>query len=1059
MDLGEDTGTEATQGPEPGGEPTPGTTTAGTTSTSIPRTTEPTGAPSSIDLTETDFGQTIRGHQEGDRVFSRFVLRRLIGRGGMGVVWLADDESLQREVALKFLPEMVSHDPAAIDELKEETRRGLELSHPHIVKVLDFLQDIQHAAISMEFVDGESMAKLRTSQPNKVFETTGIRRWVGQLLDALNYAHTQIKLVHRDLKPANLIVNRKGALKVMDFGIARSIADSVYRATMVSPSVGTQAYMSPQQAMGRPASIADDIYAIGSTLYEMLTGKPPFYSGDIGTQLQHATAPSMTERRREFGVQGEAIPQAWEQAVAACLAKEPEQRPPSVAEVGRMLGISVAGAEMLGAFEAGMPTAPSGAVATAGTGGMGGYFDTGPGTGYSTGTPTGGVQLDTGPQPQTPTARTGPLQPIRETSREEAEGSARSAGRKKKSALVPVLILALLVLAALGGGVYFGYEHVRKDFTFLPAPPWASDDKDDGKDKDERDRQEPEIDKEDEVAVNEEDPQDTEEPEERTEEQPQDLAEARAKKADLQAKMTEMVKNPANLDEVEEMLEEYKLTYGEDDTTKKLDGNIRQIRAALRRSGQTADTTTTTTETSVTPDGQETEIVATDPDPDSTEQPDPDENQQPATDGDETEIVDRRPDDTDSTGQQTMTDPETVDSQTGETTTTTATDLTEAGDKRLVVGDESGFSSVQEAIDAAQPGETVEILSGRYEGSVNLKPGISLQGANAQTTFLVVDGQRGSLLTARDAGEVNLRNLTLEHSGDDIPSNGAPVIDLVDTQLTMENCVVRKGVGDGIIIASSKDVVIRKTEFSKHVNHGIVVESGSEVLLEDVTVSGCGVNGLNVRHGGTVAMVKGGSFTGCAGSGMRVELSARLACDGAIVRGNSIGIVIFGDGTQASIINSNLSQNDFETGDSATMGSGIWIEAGGEATIKGNTLNDNPVTGITIIDPGYVVKIENNTAQNNAFYGAYLAMEEETRHNASSISIVKNDFSRNGQLGIVVRGQGASPVVAQNKLEGYPAPNENQRFDQVFELGATPTTEIPSDNAEEEEEEEIGPEN
>jgi parallel beta-helix repeat protein len=291
-----------------------------------------------FNLSDFDFGNTLRGHQKGDRVFDRFVLQKLLGRGGMGVVWLALDERLGREVALKFAPEVVRFDDIAIEELKEETRKGLDLAHPNIVKTYDFLLDEEHAAISMEFIDGETLSTLRLQQPNKIFEPEQIRHWVLQLLDALEYAHGKAKVIHRDLKPANLMVERDGQLRVTDFGIARSISDALDRATMGGASTGTLAYMSPQQAAGKKPSIGDDIYAVGSTLYELLTGKPPFFSGNIARQLSDEPATSVTQRRQEFGIQNAApMPEEWEQTVLACLAKETEQRPQSIDEIRQRL--------------------------------------------------------------------------------------------------------------------------------------------------------------------------------------------------------------------------------------------------------------------------------------------------------------------------------------------------------------------------------------------------------------------------------------------------------------------------------------------------------------------------------------------------------------------------------------------------------------------------------------------------------------------------------------------------------------------------------------------------
>lgn len=292
-----------------------------------------------VNLDEIDFGSTLRGHQPEDRIFERFVLKRILGRGGMGVVWLAQDERLEREVALKFAPDAVRFDDAAIEELKSETRRGLELAHPNIVKIYDFCEDEKHAAISMEYVDGDTLAKLRVAQPNKVFEPSQIEHWVKQLIDGLSYAHRSAKIVHRDLKPPNLLIHRTGDLKIMDFGIARSIQDSMMRVTIAGNSTGTLAYMSPQQAAGKAASVSDDVYAFGSTLYELFTGKPPFYAGDISRQITDQPPVSIEERRREFGITGaEPFPAAWEDLIQRCLSKQAENRPADFEEIRRIFG-------------------------------------------------------------------------------------------------------------------------------------------------------------------------------------------------------------------------------------------------------------------------------------------------------------------------------------------------------------------------------------------------------------------------------------------------------------------------------------------------------------------------------------------------------------------------------------------------------------------------------------------------------------------------------------------------------------------------------------------------
>jgi len=289
-----------------------------------------------------EFGQTIRGYVEGQQVFGRYTLHRIVGRGGMGLVWLARDEQLLEEVALKFLPELVRLDEISLEELKRETRRSRKLAHANIVKVYDFTGDTTSAAISMEFVDGTTLSGLRARQEHLCFEPNQIHDWLRQLFSAMSYAHEEALLVHRDMKPANVMVDTMGRVKVTDFGIASSINESVSRVTLQRGSSGTLAYMSPQQARGQPPAVSDDVYSLGATIFELLTGKPPFFSGEIYQQLLNETPVTMTQRRAQLGVEGPPIPSDWEHAIAACLAKEPADRPASVADLAEMLCIDLA---------------------------------------------------------------------------------------------------------------------------------------------------------------------------------------------------------------------------------------------------------------------------------------------------------------------------------------------------------------------------------------------------------------------------------------------------------------------------------------------------------------------------------------------------------------------------------------------------------------------------------------------------------------------------------------------------------------------------------------------
>jgi serine/threonine protein kinase/Flp pilus assembly protein TadD len=273
----------------------------------------------------------------GQVVFGRYKLVKVLGRGGMGIVWLARDEELERDVALKFLPDLMIQDRTLLDQLKHETKRSLELTHPHVVRIHDFVHDERSGCISMEYVDGETLSNLQAEKEQKVFEPDELAGWIAQLCDALDYAHNHAKVIHRDLKPSNLMINERDDLKVADFGIARSLADSATRLTSEQARSGTLVYMSPQQLNGERSTHLDDIYSLGATIYELLTSKPPFYSGNIDRQICERVAPSMTERRKEFNIEPVLVAPVWEDTVAACLAKDPSRRPQSAPEVAQRL--------------------------------------------------------------------------------------------------------------------------------------------------------------------------------------------------------------------------------------------------------------------------------------------------------------------------------------------------------------------------------------------------------------------------------------------------------------------------------------------------------------------------------------------------------------------------------------------------------------------------------------------------------------------------------------------------------------------------------------------------
>lgn len=262
----------------------------------------------------------------------RFLLERMLGQGGMGVVWLAQDRLLRERVALKFLPPQIAFDPAALQSLRREALQARKLSHPNIIRIHDLIDSPDEPPfICMEYVDGPTLHALRAEQPKQVLSWEFLSPLVRQLCSALDYAHGE-KTIHRDIKPANLMLAADGRLKLADFGLARVVSDSMSRLSEQPHTSGTLGYMSPQQADGERPHVTDDLYSVGATLYELLTGTQPFPSGDIGYQLRHREPEPPSQRLAELELHNE-IPAHVEAAILACLAKAPERRPQSAAEL------------------------------------------------------------------------------------------------------------------------------------------------------------------------------------------------------------------------------------------------------------------------------------------------------------------------------------------------------------------------------------------------------------------------------------------------------------------------------------------------------------------------------------------------------------------------------------------------------------------------------------------------------------------------------------------------------------------------------------------------------
>jgi len=225
-------------------------------------------------------------HLDGSRIGSYQILEKL-GEGGMGVVYKALDLSLDRLVALKALSSDLAHNPELEQRFRTEARAQARLNHVNLATIHAFLVEQGCAWMVMEFIDGETIASMiQRRGPIPDQDSLPVFR---QALLGLGYAH-RMGIVHRDIKPGNIMVNRQGIVKVMDFGIARVVADRGI--TRTGSHMGTAAYMSPEQVTNQPIDARSDIYALGVTLYEMLAGRVPFEgTSDFKVMTDHVSSP------------------------------------------------------------------------------------------------------------------------------------------------------------------------------------------------------------------------------------------------------------------------------------------------------------------------------------------------------------------------------------------------------------------------------------------------------------------------------------------------------------------------------------------------------------------------------------------------------------------------------------------------------------------------------------------------------------------------------------------------------------------------------------------------
>ncbi len=262
----------------------------------------------------------------GTVIAERYRITGLLGRGGMGEVYRADDLKLEQPVALKFLPHGLDSDGERLARFYREVRTARQVSHPAVCRVSDVAEADEHFFLSMELVDGENLASLLRRigrlPPDKALE---IAR---QLCAGLAAAHEK-GVLHRDLKPANVMLDGQGNVRITDFGLA-GLAESLRHGDVRS---GTPCYMSPEQLTGREVTVRSDIYSLGLVLYELYTGRRAFE----GKSLAEYTRKHRDERPIEPSALVAGLDPAVERAILSCLEKEPRRRPASPHVVAAML--------------------------------------------------------------------------------------------------------------------------------------------------------------------------------------------------------------------------------------------------------------------------------------------------------------------------------------------------------------------------------------------------------------------------------------------------------------------------------------------------------------------------------------------------------------------------------------------------------------------------------------------------------------------------------------------------------------------------------------------------
>ncbi|MEI2784828.1 MAG: Stk1 family PASTA domain-containing Ser/Thr kinase [Candidatus Nanopelagicales bacterium] len=300
------------------------------------------------------------------RLGDRYQLGDTLGRGGMAEVFEGQDLRLNRKVAVKVLRPDLARDPSFQTRFRREAQSAASLNDPNIVAVYDTGEDVldgqgEHVMVPyivMEYVDGHTLRELMSSGrrllPERALEI------MDGVLSALDYSHAH-GIIHRDIKPGNVMLTRNGDVKVMDFGIARAVADSQATMTQANAVMGTAQYLSPEQARGEVVDARSDLYSAGCLLYELLSGRPPFQGENaVSVAYQHVSETPVPPSQVD-----PAVPPALDALVLKSLAKNPQDRYQTANEFKADVDRALQGLPVTGTIPSIRATVPAAAATTA----------------------------------------------------------------------------------------------------------------------------------------------------------------------------------------------------------------------------------------------------------------------------------------------------------------------------------------------------------------------------------------------------------------------------------------------------------------------------------------------------------------------------------------------------------------------------------------------------------------------------------------------------------------------------------------------------------------------